>query len=149
MHMALRPHPKYISVNPPDFEDGTALIDGIRWYMTQEDEIYTAGCRNITFRDIQLQKKRNIAFCFEMGENNYLRSYYPNAEVPVESNFVFDNISCDDALEVYVDIYYKGELDYEKDSYGYVKIYTSDPDQIRRKYILTSADKKALDAFEK
>ena len=81
--------------------------------------------------------------------------YFPSSSVKDSTSrhqyerFVFDNIDCDDALEVYVDIYYKGELDYEKDSYGYVKIYTCNPDQIRRKYILTSADKKALDTFGK
>ena len=61
--------------------------------------------------------------------------------------FVFDGINCDDALEVYVSIYYKGDLDYEKDDYGSVQIYTSDPEKLRRKYILSSADKKAIDAF--
>ena len=61
--------------------------------------------------------------------------------------FIFDNISCDDALEVYVSIYYKGDLDYEKDAYGTVQIFDGDPERIRRKYILSSADKKAIKAF--
>ena len=60
---------------------------------------------------------------------------------------VFDNINCDDALEVYVSIYYKGDIRYEEDAYGSVQIYTSDINQIRRKYIFTTADKKAIEAF--
>ncbi len=60
---------------------------------------------------------------------------------------VFDNISCDDALGVYVNIYYKGDLDYEKDAYGTVQIFDGDPEKIRRKYVLTSADKKAIEAY--
>lgn len=60
---------------------------------------------------------------------------------------VFDGINCDDALFVYVSIYYKGDLDYESDAYGTVQIYTSADDQIRRKYILTSNDKKAIEEY--
>ena len=61
--------------------------------------------------------------------------------------FVFDDICCDDALEVFVSIYYKGDLDYEKEGYGSVQIYTSSTDQIRRKYILTKNDKKAIEEY--
>ena len=56
----------------------------------------------------------------------------------------FDGIDCSDALEVYVSIYYKGDLDYEQRSYGDIRIYTSDKDEIKCKYILTTADKKAI-----
>ena len=58
--------------------------------------------------------------------------------------FMFENIDCEDALEVHVCIYYKGELDYEADAYGTIQIYTSDEEEFRCKYILTSDDKKAL-----
>ena len=93
---------QYVSVNPPDFEYGTKEIDGIRWYMTQEEILYTAGCKNITFRDIHLQKKRWTAFRFEMDQGKYLRSYYPNAQVPVVQNIVFDNISVENEVKCLV-----------------------------------------------
>lgn len=89
---------KFRSYNPPDFKTGIKFIDGIRWDAMQ-DEIYTGGCRNITFRDIHLCKKREVAFCFQMSNDNYLRSYYPNAEIPYEHNFVFDNISVQNEVE--------------------------------------------------
>ena len=79
--------------------------------------------------------------------------YFPTSSVKDSTSrhryerFVFDEINCDDALEVYVSIYYKGDLDYEKNAYGTVQIYTSDSDQIRRKYILTENDKKAIEEY--
>ena len=79
--------------------------------------------------------------------------YFPTSSVKDSTSrhryerFVFDEINCDDALEVYVSIYYKGDLNYEKDAYGTIQIYTSDPEKIRRKYILTSKDKEALDNY--
>ena len=57
---------------------------------------------------------------------------------------LFEDINCEDALTVYVCIYYNGDLDYEKSPMGDVSIYTSNPDEKRCKYILTSDDKKAL-----
>ena len=86
-------------------------------------------------------------------ENLKYERYFPTSSIKDSTSrhryerFVFDNINCDDALEVYVNIYYKGDLDYEKDAYGIIQIYTSDPEKIRRKYILTSNDKKALENF--
>lgn len=82
---------KYISHTPPTHTEGQKVIDGIRWVCTQ-DECYTAGCRNITFRDITLRKDRDTAFCFQMSEDPYLRCYYPNAPIPTETGFVFDNV---------------------------------------------------------
>lgn len=58
--------------------------------------------------------------------------------------FLFENIDCEDALEVYVNIYYKGDLDYEDDAYGIIRVYTSDETENRCKYILSTADKAAL-----
>lgn len=81
----------YESISKPDFESGTKVLDGITWVMTQEIISYTAGVRNVIFRNIQLEKPR-IAFSiqFDMGKHN--RSYYPGAEIPVQENIIFDNI---------------------------------------------------------
>ncbi len=81
----------YESVTRPDFESGTKVLDGITWVKTQDEVAYTAGVRNIIFRNIQLEKPR-ISFSFEFDMGRYNRSYYPGAEVPVQENIIFDNV---------------------------------------------------------
>lgn len=81
----------YESVTRPDFESGSKVLDGITWVMTQELISYTAGVRNITFRDIQLEKPR-VPFCLQLDMSEYNRSYYPGATVPVQENILLDNI---------------------------------------------------------
>ena len=57
--------------------------------------------------------------------------------------YTFDNISIDDLTDgVYVDIYYNGDIDYEKDAYGTLCIYAYDSDWIP--YKMTAAEKKSL-----
>ncbi|MCE4565016.1 hypothetical protein INQ51_11910 [Maribellus sp. CM-23] len=81
----------YESVTRPDFESGTKVLDGITWGMTQEIISYTAGVRNVIFRNIQLEKPR-IPFSIQFDMGRYNRSYYPGAEIPVQENIVFDNV---------------------------------------------------------
>lgn len=81
----------YKSTTRPDFENGTQVLDGITWVMTQEIISYTAGVRNVIFRNIQLEKPR-IPFSIQFDMGRYNRSYYPGAEIPVQENIVFDNI---------------------------------------------------------
>ncbi|RIH62862.1 hypothetical protein D1164_22795 [Mariniphaga sediminis] len=81
----------YESVTRPDFESGTKVLDGITWVMSQEIISYTAGVRNVTFRDIQLEKPR-IPFSIQFDMGRFNRSYYPGAEIPVQENIVLDNI---------------------------------------------------------
>ncbi len=81
----------YESVTRPDFASGSKVLDGITWVMTQEEISYTAGVRNVTFRDIQLEKPR-VPFCIQIDMSEYNRSYYPGAEVPVQENIVLDNV---------------------------------------------------------
>ncbi len=81
----------YESVTRPDFESGTKVLDGITWVMTQEEISYTAGVRNVIFRNIQLEKPR-ISFSIQFDMGRYNRSYYAGAEVPVQENIIFDNV---------------------------------------------------------
>lgn len=99
---------KYISHTPPMHESGIAEIDGICWVRTQ-DECYTAGCRNITFRDITLRKNRGTAFGFIMSEDPYQRCYYPHAPLPLENGFVFDNVRVLGKIQNF--IYAEGTVD--------------------------------------
>ncbi|MDR0505331.1 MAG: hypothetical protein LBH32_00725 [Dysgonamonadaceae bacterium] len=83
---------EYTSYTAPDHTSGFKTIDGIRWYMLQEGAIYNAGCRNIHFKDIYLEKDRDIAFSVHFDMGKWSRSYYPNSTAPVQSKLVFENI---------------------------------------------------------
>ena len=52
---------------------------------------YTAGIRNVVFRDIFLHKPR-IAFSIHFDNDKYSRSYYPGAPIPVQERIVFDHV---------------------------------------------------------
>jgi hypothetical protein len=81
----------YKSLTKPAFESGSEVLDGIRWGVVQTNVTYTAGVRNVTFRDIFLEKPRT-AFSIHFDIGKWSRSYYPGAEVPVQQQLVFDNI---------------------------------------------------------
>ncbi len=81
----------YKSVTRPDFKSGTKVLDGIKWLMAQDTVLYTAGVRNVVFRDIQLEKSR-VPFSIEFNMGRFNRSYYTGAEVPVQENIILDNV---------------------------------------------------------
>ena len=81
----------YTSQTKPTHLTGKAVLDGITWGMVQTDVTYTAGVRNVVFRDIFLEKKRtSFSIHFDLGK--YSLSYYPGAEVPRQENLSFDRI---------------------------------------------------------
>ena len=84
----------YKSFNPPDHEKGYKKIDGITWYMFGEGSSGSCGCRNISFRDIYLEKKRGYVISMSSSKNAWCRNYYPNAEVAVHENISFENVRC-------------------------------------------------------
>ena len=81
----------YTSVTRPVHASGTQTLDGINWGVVQTNVTYTAGVRNVTFRDIFLEKPRT-AFSIHFDSGKYSRSYYPGAPVPVQEQIVFDDI---------------------------------------------------------
>ena len=81
----------YQSVTRPVHESGAVVLDGINWGVVQNDVTYTAGVRNVVFRDVILEKVR-IAFSVHFGSDKYSRSYYPGATVPRQEKLVFDNV---------------------------------------------------------
>lgn len=82
---------KYISTTQPTHELGIKLLDSINWGVVQNDVTYTAGVRNVVFRDIFLEKPR-IGFSVHFDNDKYSRSYYPGAEVPKQELLLFENI---------------------------------------------------------
>lgn len=81
----------YRSMTPPTHENGTQVLDGISWGMVQNDVTYTAGVRNVTFRDIFLDKPRT-AFSIHFDNDQWSRSYYPGAAIPIQHQLSFDHI---------------------------------------------------------
>lgn len=81
----------YKSLTKPAHEKGSMILDSINWGVVQTDVTYTAGVRNVAFRDIFLEKPRT-GFSVHFDNDKYSRSYYPGAEVPRQEQLTFDNI---------------------------------------------------------
>ena len=79
------------SITRPVFPSGSMVLDGINWGMVQTNVTYTAGVRNVVFRDIFLKKPRT-AFSIHFDNDKYNRSYYPGAGIPEQEQLVFDNV---------------------------------------------------------
>ena len=95
---------EYTSTFRPTHVEGTVTYpDGITWTMSQDRNIcHSCGVRNVVFRDIRLQKKRSVALCLHFDHDQYSRSYYPYAEIPVQSNIVFERLSVENDIPVLI-----------------------------------------------
>ncbi len=81
----------YTSLTAPTHEQGTVTHEEINWVMVQDDVTYTAGVRNVIFRNIFISKPR-IAFSIHFDSDKYSRSYYPNSPTPSQEQLSFDNV---------------------------------------------------------
>ncbi len=81
----------YKSVTQPSHDKGNMVLDSINWGVVQTDVTYTAGVRNVVFRDIFLEKPRT-GFSVHFDNDKFSRSYYPGAEIPKQEQLTFDNI---------------------------------------------------------
>lgn len=92
----------YTSITPPTHTEGMKTLDGINWVMVQEEVTYQCGCRNIHFKDIHLQKKRQVALSIHFDHDQYSRSVYPGASMPVQQNLVFENLIVENEVDCLV-----------------------------------------------
>lgn len=106
----------FISKTCPNHEKGDQEYDGILWHVCQSGETHNCGCRNIHFKDIYLEKNRPTAFCLHFDDDNWSRSFYPNAIPPVQENLVFENIVCDAKIDQFLEC---------RTPFDYVKIINS------------------------
>lgn len=83
---------RFVSKSQPVHKEGIVELDGIRWRFVTDRPVYDAGCRNIHFKDIHLQKKRDRAFSLQFDNDKYSRSVYPTATMPVQENIILENI---------------------------------------------------------
>ncbi len=84
-------------------------------------------------------------------ENLTMERYYPSAATRTETSlytyyrFVFDNVEITpDMLYVFADIYYEGDLDYEKRPYGTLCLYDDESPWVP--YKLSRTERKMLEA---
>lgn len=82
----------FTSTTQPTHDQGTVELDGITWVMVQDDVTYSAGVRNVVFRDIILHKPR-VGFSVHYDEDRFSRSFYPGATPPVQKQLLFDHIT--------------------------------------------------------
>lgn len=82
---------EYVSNIPPTHASGREDVDGIHWGMIQDGPVYTAGVRNVVFRDIVLEKPR-VGFSVHFDNGRYNRSYYPGAPIPMQERIVLENV---------------------------------------------------------
>lgn len=82
---------KYISKTRPTHKEGHQILDGIDWVMVQDDPVYEAGVRNVTFRDIFLYKPRT-SFSVHFDHDRWSRSFYPGAKNPLQEQLFFENV---------------------------------------------------------
>lgn len=81
----------YRSLTRPTHQSGKRELEGINWGVVQEDVTYTAGVRNVVFRDIRLYKPR-IGFSVHFDNDKYSRSYYPGAPIPEQKQLLLQNV---------------------------------------------------------
>ncbi len=81
----------YTSNTRPTHETGKQVLDGINWGVVQKDTLHACGVRNVIFRNIFLYKPR-IGLSIHFDNDKYSRSYYPDAEIPLQEQLSFDNI---------------------------------------------------------
>jgi len=81
----------YRSVTRPTHEAGSVTLDGINWSAVQDDVLYTACVRNVTFRNISLLMPR-VSFSIHFDNDIYSRSYYPGAQIPKQEQLVLENV---------------------------------------------------------
>lgn len=82
----------YKSVTPPTHSFGVEEYDGINWVCTQEGTHLDCGCRNITLRNIHLEKKRNSAVAISLNHDTYAQSCYPGCRPIPHSNITIDKV---------------------------------------------------------
>ena len=90
------------SLVAPSHEKGIAEAGGIPWKRVDNAVTRDAGCRNITFRNIRLEKDRPAAAGMIFDWNRFGRSVYPGSALPVFENITFDNIDIRSKIESFL-----------------------------------------------
>lgn len=98
----LQPDGKFrISNIPPTHSEPWVAKDygGIKWVMVRDEAVYDCGCRNITLRNIHLQKKRSVAIAISLNNDVWARSYVDGCTPVPQENITLDNIYIENRID--------------------------------------------------
>ncbi len=73
--------------------------DGIKWVLVRDTKNYDCGCRNVVFRNIHLQKKRNIAIAISLNNDVWARSYHNGCVMIPQENITLEKIYIENDIE--------------------------------------------------
>ena len=93
--VVMRPDGKFrTSLTPPTHErlGEVGVYDGIHWVLVRKEAAYDCGCRNILFRDIHLQKKRDRAMQIALNDDSWARSYVAGCHPVPQGDLTFERV---------------------------------------------------------
>ena len=76
---------------------------GIKWVRVRNEAVYDCGCRNITIRNIHLQKKRNVAIAISLNNDVWARSYVAGCTPVPQENITLENICIENEVATLLD----------------------------------------------
>ena len=77
--------------------------------MVREGAVYDCGCRNIVFRDIHLQKKRDRAMQIALNYDTWARSYYEGCTPVPQGGLVFERVFVEESINSVLYVNYPSE----------------------------------------
>lgn len=98
-----------VSLTPPTHDEGCAVLDDIAWCRTHmgyrsEELPRLAYIRDITLRNLTMQKKRTVGIIMYLSENEDQVGYRPGAPVPYVEDVTFDGIKVDCDIDDFMQI---------------------------------------------
>ena len=72
---------------------------GIKWVMVRDEAVYDCGCRNITIRDIHLQKKRTVAVAISLNNDVWARSYTVGCTPVPQENITLEKVYIENEID--------------------------------------------------
>ena len=110
--VVMRPDGKLrTSHTPPNHErmGEVGVYDGIHWVLVRDEAVYNCGCRNILFRDIHLQKKRDRAMQIALNDDIWARSYVPGCSPVPQGDLTFERVFVEGEINSVLYINYPSE----------------------------------------
>ncbi|MBO7169753.1 MAG: hypothetical protein J6W28_01080 [Clostridia bacterium] len=99
------------SRTPPTHErmGEVRVYDDIHWVLVRDEAVYDCGCRNILFRDIHLQKKRDRAMQIALNDDTWARSYVAGCCPVPQGNLTFERVYVEGEINSVLYINYPSE----------------------------------------
>ena len=91
-----------VSNVPPTHSEPWVAIEygGIKWVCVRNEAVYDCGCRNITLKNIRLQKKRTVAVAISLNNDVWARSYRKGCTMPPQENITLQNFTVENEVDI-------------------------------------------------